>query len=86
MGHVRQRLPGGKGFFCLGAFLLMISSSATPQTLPQTSAPLQQSAAGAQDPHRVMLSTYCLTCHSSRAKMGGLELESLDLQNPAENA
>ncbi|HEX5000605.1 MAG TPA: DUF1592 domain-containing protein [Terriglobia bacterium] len=33
-----------------------------------------------------MLSTYCVTCHSSRAKAGGLALDALDLKSPAENA
>ena len=86
MSHVSLRIPGGKGFFCLGAFLLLIASSASPQTRPQTQATGQNAAGSTPDPHREMLSTYCLTCHSSRAKMGGLALEGLDLQNPAENA
>ena len=30
-----------------------------------------------------MLSTYCFTCHNSRAKIGGLALDSLDLQSAA---
>jgi hypothetical protein len=33
-----------------------------------------------------MLSTYCSTCHNARVKSGGLALDSLDLQSPAENA
>jgi hypothetical protein len=33
-----------------------------------------------------MLTTYCFTCHNDRAKLGGLSLESLNLQSPAENA
>jgi hypothetical protein len=33
-----------------------------------------------------MLSTYCFTCHNDRAKLGGLSLESLNLQTPADNA
>jgi hypothetical protein len=33
-----------------------------------------------------MLSTYCFTCHNSRVKVGGLALDALDLQDPAQNA
>ena len=33
-----------------------------------------------------MLSTYCFTCHNARLKSGGLALDGLDLQSPAENA
>ena len=33
-----------------------------------------------------MLSTYCFTCHSTSAKLGGLALDSLNLQAPSENA
>ncbi|HEV3332820.1 MAG TPA: DUF1592 domain-containing protein [Bryobacteraceae bacterium] len=31
------------------------------------------------DPHRAMLTTYCFTCHNTRAKIGGLALDALDL-------
>src|SRR5204863_9013229 len=60
--------------------------SASLQTRAQTPVQTQTTNASAQDPHRAMLSTYCFTCHSDRAKMGGLSLESLNLQSPAENA
>ena len=33
-----------------------------------------------------MLATYCFTCHSTRLKVGGLALESLDLQAPEDHA
>ena len=33
-----------------------------------------------------MLSTYCYACHNGRVKSGGLALDGLDLQTPAENA
>jgi hypothetical protein len=40
-----------------------------------------------EDPHRAMVATYCVTCHNSRLKTGGLTLEALDLQNaPADGA
>src|SRR5262245_32611888 len=43
-------------------------------------------AATGPDPSRSMLSTYCFTCHNSRAKVGGLTLDSLDLQAAAKDA
>src|SRR5437660_1302983 len=36
--------------------------------------------------HQAMLNTYCISCHNSRAKVGGLVLEGLDLQAAADNA
>ncbi len=32
------------------------------------------------DQYHAMLSTYCFTCHNSRARIGGLALDALDLQ------
>ncbi len=43
-------------------------------------------AAGGPGQFRTMLTTYCFTCHSTRLKSGGLALEGLDLQAPADNA
>lgn len=61
-------------FLCAAA--LLISSVLLAQTPP----------ANAPNPHQVLLSTYCFTCHNSRVKSGGLALDSLDLKTPAENA
>ena len=36
--------------------------------------------------YREMLSTYCTGCHNSRAKIGGLALDGLDLTAAADNA
>src|SRR5882724_908112 len=74
----------GKWLLCVGALLLLMSSSVSLQIKAQTAA--QTPAAAALDPHRAMLSTYCFTCHSERAKIGGLSLEGLNLQTPSENA
>ncbi|MGE5327178.1 MAG: c-type cytochrome domain-containing protein, partial [Deltaproteobacteria bacterium] len=38
------------------------------------------------DPHRALVTTYCVGCHSTRLKTGGLALEGLSLQTPADNA
>jgi len=69
----------------VGTLLLLMTSSTSLQTRAQTPASAQ-SAAPASDPHRAMLSTYCFSCHNDRAKLGGLSLENLNLQTPAENA
>jgi len=45
-----------------------------------------QTAAPAPDQYHALLSTYCFTCHNTRAKVGGLALDSLDLQFPANDA
>src|SRR5277367_4902454 len=44
------------------------------------------SSAGGPRQFRAMLTTYCLTCHNTRLKIGGLALEGLDLRVPADNA
>src|SRR5262252_4456362 len=38
------------------------------------------------NPHQTMLNTYCIGCHNSRAKVGGLALDGLDLQAAADSA
>jgi len=49
----------------------------------------QETSAAAQIPanrHQEMVTTYCVTCHSARAQMGGLALEGLNLQSAADDA
>ncbi len=49
----------------------------------------QQDKAVAQtpaDPNRALLNTYCVTCHNSRLKTGGLALDGLNLQSAPEDA
>src|SRR5947208_3404190 len=73
MRHVSLRIP-------MNALLLLMTSGAPLQTRAQTP------AVAGPDQHRAMLSTYCFTCHNARLKSGGLALDGLDLQSPAENA
>jgi hypothetical protein len=42
--------------------------------------------AATPDPHRTLVATYCFGCHNTRLKTGGLSLDSLDLQSPADDA
>jgi mono/diheme cytochrome c family protein len=46
------------------------------------------SASAAEGPGQfhTMLTSYCVTCHNTRLKTGGLALDGLDLQAPANNA
>ncbi len=43
-------------------------------------------ASQSTDSYRALISTYCFTCHSTRLKTGGLALEGLNLESPADNA
>jgi mono/diheme cytochrome c family protein len=50
------------------------------------SASLAAAQTGQQQAHQELLNTYCIGCHNSRAKIGGLVLEDLDLQAAADSA
>lgn len=43
-------------------------------------------AFGQTDPHKALLTTYCVACHNSKAKIGGLALDSLNLQAAPDDA
>jgi len=79
-----QNLRSSKAFLCVGALLVLIGASRPSQIKAQGTQ--TATAATVTDQHRAMLSTYCFTCHNTRAKTGGLALDSLDIQAPAENA
>jgi len=44
------------------------------------------SFAQAQTAQRALLDKYCVTCHSDRAKTGGLTLQDIDVANVPANA
>jgi len=46
---------------------------------PAVSAQATTAAAVRPSPHAAVLTTYCLTCHNERAKVGGLVLDTADL-------
>jgi hypothetical protein len=64
-----------KRFISLSALLVLIATPVLMQTraVPQA------------DQHRAMLDTYCVTCHNTRTKTGGLALDGLNLQAAADN-
>jgi len=59
----------------VSALLVLICSPAVMQRA------VGQTAAGAPDPHRAMLTTYCATCHNTKLKTGGIAFDAMDLQN-----
>src|SRR5687768_4243139 len=62
----------------LSALLALIASPVPLET--------NAGAQTAANPHQELVQTYCVTCHSTRAQMGGLALEGLSLQAATDNA
>ncbi len=63
------------------AFPAVLLTRALGQT-PAGKAPTENGSAQRptlEDPHRAMVTTYCVTCHNARLKTGGLALDGLDL-------
>ena len=57
--------------------LVALLPTALTRAVAQTAGPEQ---------YHALLATYCFTCHNTRAKMGGLVLEGLDLQAASDDA
>jgi len=74
-----------KRFIYASALLVLIASPALLQNRAVAQAPAAP-AAGALEQHREMLDTYCFDCHNKAAKIGGLALDVLDLQNAPNDA
>src|SRR5690348_17931546 len=80
-----------KRVFLLTAAIAWVVASAVshPEAVDQSGAAStvpQANGTAAQSPHQAMLTTYCYTCHSTRARMGGLVLQGLDIQSAGANA
>ncbi len=71
-----------KRFLCVAALAL---AAAIPLFL-QTRATAQTPVTKQPDPRRALVDTYCIGCHSTRVKTGGLSLEGLNLQAAAKDA
>jgi mono/diheme cytochrome c family protein len=68
----------------LGAVLLLLTVS--PPVL-RTEVIRQSSVSVSElDQHKALLATYCVTCHNSRLKTGGLALDSLNIEAAADDA
>jgi mono/diheme cytochrome c family protein len=59
----------------VSVLLALIASPAAAQTAP-----------GRPDEHRAMLTTYCVTCHNTRLKTGGIAFDALDLAAAPDDA
>jgi len=46
----------------------------------------QPSSSLPSDGHRAVINTYCLSCHNSKAKAGGLELDAINTQDVGDHA
>lgn len=66
------------------AFVVLPALFAPLETTGQT--PAAQPGASVTDPHRALLNTYCVTCHNTRLKTGGLALDGLKLEAASDNA
>ena len=77
-----RTLIGTKRFICVSVLLILI---ATPALL-QNRAVAQAPAGNGLDRHREMLNTYCVDCHNTQMKTGGLALDALDLNAAADDA
>src|SRR5262249_22987836 len=64
-------------FIFVSAFLLLVASPAATQT---------GAVAPQADQHRAMLNTYCVTCHNTRLKTGGLALDGTVLDHLSQSA
>src|SRR5688572_30123430 len=60
-----------KQFISVSAFLVLIACPA----LMQTGTVAQTSTVAQAGQHRAMLTTYCVTCHNTRVKTGGVALD-----------
>jgi mono/diheme cytochrome c family protein len=71
--------------FAAGACVALTLSSVRMAARPR---PNQAQTISARDPSspRALVDQYCISCHSSRLRTAGLDLESLDLTMPGANA
>jgi mono/diheme cytochrome c family protein len=75
-----------KRFIYASALVVLVASLAVFENRAIGQTPAGTSDKGGPDQHRAMLNTYCVGCHNTRAKTGGLALDGLDLQAAADNA
>ncbi len=61
-------------------------SQAVPQARTASVAAAAQSGLASSEPYHAMVTTYCAGCHNSRAKIGGLDLGALNLDDVSNDA
>jgi hypothetical protein len=74
------------GGVVLGAGASGSSRALGAQRSPASPVQSNALASGSADAHRALLSRYCVTCHNTRLKTGGLELDSVDVSDVAAHA
>ena len=71
-----------KRFLCVSVLAVLIASLAVLDTRVKAQTP----AAPGTDPNRALLNTYCVGCHNTRLRTGGLALDNLNLQTAPDDA
>ena len=79
----RKTFPRKTASVAAAAIVGIVGFAYLPVAQSQQPAAKQASPA---DAHRQLINTYCVGCHSSRAKIGNLVLEGLSLDKVADNA
>src|SRR5215475_1558591 len=80
----KQRFSNMKRLMFAGTVLLLLTASppvSRTEVIRQSSVSVSES-----DQHKALVTTYCVTCHNSRLKTGGLALDSLNVEAAADDA
>src|SRR5215475_2545044 len=80
----KQRFSNMKRLMFAGTVLLLLMASppvSRTEVIPQSSVSVSES-----DQHKALVTTYCVTCHNSRLKTGGLALDALNVEAAADDA
>src|SRR5688572_13204218 len=85
-GDHRGSRPAAMKRLLYASAVLALIASALLQTRVAGQTAGRTAAAAEVNPHQSMLNTYCIGCHNSRAKVGGLALDGLDLRAAPDNA
>jgi len=74
-----------KRFIFAGVLVVLTASLVLLQTSAVVQTPASNTPSG-PDQHRAMLNTYCVTCHNTCLRTGGLSLDGLNLQAASDDA
>jgi mono/diheme cytochrome c family protein len=80
----KQRFSNMKRLMFAGTVLLLLTASppvSRTEVIRQSSVSVSES-----DQHKALVTTYCVTCHNSRLKTGGLALDALNVEAAADDA
>jgi len=68
------------------AVLLLVGGSVLPVGSPSVGAAATQAPPASASPHRAALDRFCVTCHNTRLRTAGLQLDAADVDHPERNA